>query len=72
MTYSLQGNVIYVIESTEDGSLTARSRNVEVGEVRAGRTAILEGLSAGERIVTVGQNKLYRGVIIVIDESVQL
>jgi hypothetical protein len=32
----------------------------------------LDGLEAGERIVTAGQNKLYRGVRVVIDESVQL
>jgi membrane fusion protein (multidrug efflux system) len=72
VTYSLHGNAIYVIEPSEDGGLTARSRIVAVGEVRDGRTAILDGLSAGERIVTVGQNKLYRGVTIVIDESVHL
>jgi membrane fusion protein (multidrug efflux system) len=72
VTYSLQGNSIYVIEPSENGGLTATSRIVEVGEVRDGRAAILDGLSVGERVVTVGQNKLYRGVGIVIDESVQL
>ena len=72
VTYTLQGNTVYVIEPGENGGLTATSRIVEAGEVRDGRAAILDGLSVGERVVTVGQNKLYRGVGIVIDESVQL
>jgi membrane fusion protein (multidrug efflux system) len=72
VTYSLQGNAVFVIEPTDDGGLTASARIVTVGEVRDGRTAILDGLEAGERIVTAGQNKLYRGVRVIIDESVQL
>jgi membrane fusion protein (multidrug efflux system) len=72
VTYSLQGDAVFVIEPTEDGGLTASARIVTVGEVRDGRAAILDGLEAGERIVTAGQNKLYRGVRVVIDESVQL
>lgn len=72
VTYSLQGNAVFVIEPIEEGGLTASARIVTVGGVRDGRTAILDGLNAGERIVTAGQNKLYRGVRIVVDESVQL
>ncbi len=72
VTYSLQGNAVFVIEPTEEGELAASARIVTVGEVRDGRTAILDGLDAGERIVTAGQNKLYRGVRVLIDESVQL
>lgn len=72
MTYALQGNTVYVIEPTEDGSLTANARVVRAGKVRDGRVAVIEGLSAGERVVSVGQNKLYRGVRVVIDEAVTL
>ena len=72
VSYSLQGNVVHVIEATDEGDLTAVSRIVIVGEVRAGRVAILDGLAADERIVTVGQNKLYRGVKVIIDENVAL
>ncbi len=72
VTYSLQGNAVFVIEPTEDGEMTAVPRIVTVGDVREGRTAIVEGLAAGERIVTAGQNKLYRGVRVLIDEAVQL
>jgi membrane fusion protein (multidrug efflux system) len=72
VTYSLQGNAVFVITPTEEDGMTATARIVTVGDVREGRTAILDGLNAGERIVTAGQNKLYRGVRIVIDESVDL
>ena len=67
-----QGNAVFVIEPTEDGGLTASSRIVRVGSVRDGRAAILEGLEVGERIVTAGQNKLYRGVRVIVDESIKL
>lgn len=72
MTYALQGNTVYVIETTEDGGKTAVPRVVEAGTVRAGRVAVLSGLSAGEQVVSVGQNKLYRGVRVVVDEAVTL
>ena len=72
MTYSLQGNTVYVIEETDDGGLTAVARVVEAGTVRDGRVAILSGVSEGERVASVGQNKLYRGVRVVIDDNVKL
>ncbi len=72
VTYSLQGNTVYVVEDTEDGGLTAVSRIVKVGETRDGRTAVLTNLAAGERVATVGQNKLYRGVRVVVDDDVSL
>ena len=72
MTYSLQGNTIYVVEPAGDGALTAAARVVQPGKVRDGRVAVLEGLDPGEQVVSVGQNKLYRGVRVVIDPSVTL
>ncbi len=72
MTYALQGNTVYVIEDTEDGALTAVARVVTAGKVREGRVAVLDGLKPGDRVISVGQNKLYRGVRVVIDEAVTL
>lgn len=72
VTYSLQGNVVHVIESQPDGKLGAVARIVKTGEVQGGRAAILEGLQGGEQVVTVGQNKLYRGVQVLIDSNVEL
>lgn len=72
ITYSLQGDTLYVIEPAAGGGLTAVTRVVKTGATRAGRTAILAGLASGERIVTAGQNKLFRGVAIVVDDNVTL
>lgn len=72
MTYALQGNTVYVIEPAEDGALTATARVVRAGKVRDGRVAVLDGLQPGDQVVSVGQNKLYRGVRVVIDERVTL
>ncbi len=72
MTYSLQGDTVYVVRDTEDGNQTAVATIVRSGQVRDGRVSVLEGLSAGEQVVSVGQNKLYRGVRVVIDEAVNL
>lgn len=72
VTYSLQGDTVYVIGEAEGGGLTAEARIVRVGETRAGRTAILAGLSGGERVVSAGQNKLFRGVKIVVDDAAKL
>ena len=72
MTYALQGNTVYVIEDTEDGGQTAIARVVRAGAVRGGKVAVLSGLEAGEQVVTVGQNKLFRGVRVLVDESVTL
>ena len=39
----------------------ARGKEVKLGRVRDGRQEILEGLKAGELVVTSGQTKLYEG-----------
>lgn len=72
MTYSLQGDTVYVIEPAEGGALTANAKVVRGGKVRDGRVAVLDGIREGEKVVSVGQNKLFRGVHVVVDENVQL
>lgn len=68
VTYSLQGNTIYVVMEDENG-LLVEPRVVQTGRVKDGRMAITSGLEDGERIVTVGQNKLFRGARITLEES---
>ena len=60
VTYSLQGNTVWVIEQVE-GTDRASSRLVETGESRGGQVAVLSGLNPGARVITSGQNKLFRG-----------
>ncbi len=68
IAYSLHGNTVYVIENSE-GGLTAQPRVVETGDSREGRIAVTRGLDAGERVVTAGQNKLFRGAPVAIGET---
>lgn len=68
VTYSAQGDTVYVV--TDDGEgLLVMPRVIRSGEVRDGRIEIRSGVESGERIVSVGQNKLYRGARIVLEEN---
>ncbi len=70
VSYSLHGNIVYVVDRDAD-KLTVTPRIVTVGDSRGGHVAILDGVKAGETVVSAGQNKLYRGTFIVIDASVK-
>jgi membrane fusion protein (multidrug efflux system) len=71
IAYSIQGNTVYVISEGDDG-LVVQPRVVETGAVEGGRIAVTSGLEAGDRVVTAGQNKLYRGARITVDETLAL
>lgn len=47
-------------------------RFVKIGEVREGRSSILDGLKEGEKVVNAGQLKLRPGSLVKIDNSVAL
>ncbi|MGH6947104.1 MAG: hypothetical protein ACREDZ_07225, partial [Kiloniellales bacterium] len=47
----------------------AERRFVRTGETRGGRVAILEGVAAGELVVSSGQLKLQPGADILVDNS---
>lgn len=68
VTYSIQGNTIWVVEEDADG-LRVRPRVVRTGSVRDGRIAVTDGLAAGERVASVGQNKLYREARVELEEN---
>ncbi|MDO8860678.1 efflux RND transporter periplasmic adaptor subunit [Haliea sp. E1-2-M8] len=72
ITYSTSGDTVFVIETGEEGGLQVQPRVVRIGAAANGRIAIVEGLAPGERIVTAGQNKLYRGASVQIDENAPL
>ncbi|MCB1845841.1 MAG: efflux RND transporter periplasmic adaptor subunit [Halieaceae bacterium] len=71
VTYSLQGNIIWVLERSGD-AIVATPRVVTTGAVRDGHIAILNGLEAGAVVASSGQNKLSRGTHVIIDDSVEL
>lgn len=69
ISYSLYGDSVYVVKEPEGGAEQAGPdsvveldrRFVRVGRTRGDRVSVVEGLKAGERVVTAGQNKLYPG-----------
>lgn len=63
VTTSLYGDSVYVVAPDDaakgfDGPLHLERRFVRVGEARADRVALLEGVKPGDKIVTQGQIKL--------------
>ena len=68
VTYSSYGNTVYVVVD-QDGKTAVERRQVQTGEVRGARIEITSGVSAGERVVAVGQNKLRNGMAVIVTET---
>jgi membrane fusion protein, multidrug efflux system len=68
--YTLYGDAVYLIKEnkTDDGktSLTVARTFVRTGDRIDGRTVIASGLTAGDRVVAVGQLKLQTGSAVTI------
>lgn len=75
ISYSLYGDAIYVVKEVEGGekpALKVEERFVTIGETHAGWTEVLEGVEAGERVVTAGQLKLRDGASVNVNNEVEL
>ncbi|WP_439100983.1 efflux RND transporter periplasmic adaptor subunit [Congregibacter sp.] len=66
VSYSLQGNLVYVIEEDDDG-LFVSPRVVKILPANNGEVAVVSGIKDGDRVVIAGQNKLYRNARVQID-----
>jgi len=71
VAYTPYGNSVFVVE-TDGGDVRVSRRQIETGQTRAGRVAVLNGLATGERIVSAGHNKLRDHMPVLIDESARL
>jgi membrane fusion protein (multidrug efflux system) len=71
VTYNPYGESVFVIVE-QDGQQVVQNRRIKTGEVRAGRVEIIDGLQAGELVVSAGQVKLRNGQPVTIDNSVTL
>jgi len=71
ITYNPYGDSVFVIQDGDSGPNVQR-RQIKTGTVRNGRVEIVEGLQAGERVVTTGQVKLRNDMAVVIDSSIAL
>ncbi|NUB45287.1 efflux RND transporter periplasmic adaptor subunit [Fertoebacter nigrum] len=67
---NLYGDSVFVVRDGEDDTMTVEQVFVQVGRRSGGRAEITEGVAAGDRIVTAGQNRLTSGGPVTIDNSV--
>jgi membrane fusion protein (multidrug efflux system) len=67
ITYNPYGDSVFVVTPGAPGP-TVQRRQVETGEVREGRVAVVSGLAAGERVVSAGQVKLRNGMVVAPDD----
>ncbi len=72
IAFNPYGDALFVVVADGVGGARALRRPVRVGEARDGRIEILEGLKAGERVVSAGHMKLRNEQAVRIDESVRL
>ncbi|HQY06200.1 MAG TPA: efflux RND transporter periplasmic adaptor subunit, partial [Lacunisphaera sp.] len=70
IVYSPYGDSVYVVAKDDKGVLAAQQRFVKVGPKRGDQIALLEGVKAGEEVVTAGQGKLRPGTAVTINNTV--
>jgi membrane fusion protein (multidrug efflux system) len=76
ISYSLHGDSVFLIKAdAKDKSgkpiLHVYRGYVKTGERRGGEVSILDGVKAGDQVVTSGQLKLQNGTHVLIDNSVE-
>ena len=76
VAYNPYGETVFIVEKKakgpkEEPELTAKQTFVTVGETRGDQVSILEGVKAGDTVVTSGQLKLKNGSPVTINNDVQ-
>lgn len=77
VTYSLYGNSVFVLSPSKDQKdekgqpqLVANEVFVKLGDEQGTRVAVLEGVKAGDQVVTSGMQKLHTGAAVVVNNDV--
>jgi membrane fusion protein (multidrug efflux system) len=70
--YAPYGDMVYVVEAAKDASSpkTVRQQVVKIGESYGDKVTILEGVKAGEEVVTSGGFKLRQGSAVTINNQI--
>jgi membrane fusion protein (multidrug efflux system) len=76
ITYNPYGDTVFLVEERGIGAdgkpaYFARQKFVKTGETRGDQVAIIEGVKAGDVVVTAGQIKLRNGTPVIINNSIQ-
>ncbi|MCP1336364.1 efflux RND transporter periplasmic adaptor subunit [Futiania mangrovi] len=77
VSYSLYGDEVYVVVPDSDAPraggepqpVKVERRFVRLGDTRESEVAVMEGVSAGERVVTSGQTRLQPGMRVRVDNE---
>lgn len=77
ISYSLHGDAVFVVEKSEapegeQTALVAEQRFVRLGPSQGDRVAVLQGVEAGDEVVTAGTQKLRDGMAVSINNEVAL
>lgn len=77
IAYSLHGDSVFIIkkegkDKKDKPILKAYRQYIKVGERRADEIAVLDGVKAGDQVISSGQLKLQNGTHVEIDNSVEL
>lgn len=68
IVFAPSGDSVFVVTDNEDGQPTVSPSIVRLGQTRGDYIEVIEGLEAGERIVTDGAFKLREGAVIQISD----
>jgi membrane fusion protein (multidrug efflux system) len=76
VTYNPYGATVYIVknegkEANGKPKLVAQQRFITTGPTRGDQVAVINGVEAGEAVVTSGQLKLRNGSLILVNNSVQ-
>ncbi|UXI01335.1 efflux RND transporter periplasmic adaptor subunit [Photobacterium sp. TY1-4] len=69
ITYTLYGNNVYLVNKNDQGELRVRQSVVKTGERKGSTVHVLEGVQAGDTVVTSGQLRLSNDAKVRIVES---
>jgi membrane fusion protein (multidrug efflux system) len=64
------GNIAYVVELKSEGKGVAHQTFVKTGQTRGDQVAVLDGIKAGDIVVTAGQTKLNDGTPVTVNNEV--
>lgn len=70
IVYNPYGDFVYVVVKNDKAALVAQQRFVKTARKRGDQISLLDGVKAGEEIVTAGQGKLRPGTSVKVDNTV--
>ncbi len=71
LVHASYGDSVFIVEAKAPPQKTARQQFVRIGEARGDYVSILDGVQAGQEVVTAGAFKLKNGASINIDNTVK-